>query len=129
MYPTLDTADDNGKVAPDLFDDVYTSSYPGHATACIGASFHPKRVAILAIEGPYPDAMIANVDKEMSKIHAKVVATERYSFTATDITAQVQHLLAAKPNVVFLFAYFGAVNDGTTSFPKSRSHPHTDRGR
>ena len=116
VFPTLNPDLDQASKAPTLFDNVYTASYAGAATACIGAHFNPKRVAILAIQGTYPDAMIKSVKAKMSQIGAQVVETERYAFTATDITAQVQKIIGAKPDVVFLFAYFASVATALQAF-------------
>ena len=109
ITPNVGTAVGDPSAFPTIFGPQFPDNLTGEAVGCQIASFKPKRIAILAITGAYPDGLIQNVKAEAKKIGAKVVAEERYEFTATNITAQVQQILAAKPQVIYLSAYYGAV--------------------
>lgn len=106
--PLLDMSDP--KKYPTVFDVKYDAAAQGRATGCLAASYHPKRVAFLHIDDPLSIAEIKAMTPDLEKAGAQVVADEAYPFAATDVTAQVQKIKQAKPDVLVLFAYFNALS-------------------
>jgi branched-chain amino acid transport system substrate-binding protein len=109
ITPNVGTKVGDPKAFPTMFGPQFDIKRTGQATACLVASYKPKRVAILGIEGPFPDSQIKEVKKKVKADGGKIVGEERYAFDATNITAQVQRIVNAKPDVIYLTAYYGAV--------------------
>jgi ABC-type branched-subunit amino acid transport system substrate-binding protein len=88
----------------------YSADSQGKAVGCMAVGYHPKRVAFLHIEDPFPEAQIKSMTPELQAGGAKVVANESFPFAATDITPQVQKIKAADPDLLIVFAYFNAMS-------------------
>jgi branched-chain amino acid transport system substrate-binding protein len=116
IFPGIGTGTNNPEEFPTLFDNVYPPQESIDAVACIGMTYEPERVAFLAIEGDYPNQIVDGVRDRMEEEGVEVVGEERYAFDATNITAQVQKLLEADPDVIYLFAFFGAVTTALQAF-------------
>jgi ABC-type branched-subunit amino acid transport system substrate-binding protein len=106
--PLLDMGDPTKY--PTVFDVKYDAQAQGEATGCLAATFHPKRVAFLHIDDPFPTAQIKAMTPILTSGGAQIVADEAYPFAATDITAQVQKIKQAQPDVLVLFAYFNSLS-------------------
>ena len=106
--PMLDMS--NPKLYPTSFDVKYSADSQGKAVGCMAVSYHPKRVAFLHIEDPFPEAQIKSMTPELEASGATVVADESFPFAATDITPQVQKIKAAHPDLLVVLAYFNAMS-------------------
>jgi branched-chain amino acid transport system substrate-binding protein len=106
--PLLDMGDP--ATYPTVFDVKYDAQAQGRATGCLAASFHPKRVAFLHIDDPFPTAQIKAMTPILQQGGAQIVADEAYPFAATDVTPQVQKIKQARPDVLVVFAYFNSLS-------------------
>jgi branched-chain amino acid transport system substrate-binding protein len=106
--PLLDMGDPTKY--PTVFNDNFSPTDQGKAVGCLTLSFKPKKVAFLYIDDPLPVAEVGVMTPMFKSAGIDVVADEKYDFAATDISAQVQKIAGAKPDVIVVMAYFNALS-------------------
>ncbi len=111
--PMLDM--DNPAKYPTSFDVKFDATSQGQAVGCLAASYSPRRVAFLHIDDPLPTAEIAAMTPILTAKGAQIVANESYPIDATDVTAQVQKIKQANPDLLVLFAYFNSLSAAITA--------------
>jgi ABC-type branched-subunit amino acid transport system substrate-binding protein len=92
-------------VYPTQFDLKYPLDAQARATGCLALKYRPRTVGLLHLDSAAQNGEAAVWRKQLPAAGARVVGEERFPATQLDLTAQVQRLAAARPDVVILETY------------------------
>ncbi|TDD79254.1 ABC transporter substrate-binding protein [Actinomadura darangshiensis] len=90
---------------PTQFDLKYPIASQAKATGCLALAQHPRSAAILNLDSQLQNAESDIWKKQFAAAGVRVVGAERFPADQLDLTAQVQRIASARPDVVVLETY------------------------
>lgn len=93
------------KVYPTQFDLKYPLAAQARAVGCLALQYKPRSVGLLHLDGQLQNLEADIWKRQFQAAGVRVVGDERFPADQLDLTAQVQRLAAAKPDVVVVETY------------------------